>query len=75
MPTVTVTELESKPGCRSFSTKTCTKVPIVVPKKVPFEECRAIPTVECYFVLKTVDDLECTPVRWIAIILWLTMSL
>ena len=71
-PTVTVTELDSKPGCRSFSTKTCTKVPFVVPKKVPFEECRAIPTVECYFVLKTVDDLECTPVR-LVVITWLTI--
>ena len=36
----------------------------VVPKTVPYEECRAVPAVDCYFVLKTVDDLECTPVRY-----------
>ena len=33
-PTVTITEIEAEPGCRSFSTKTCHKIPIVVPKKV-----------------------------------------
>ena len=65
-PKVTITELESEPGCRSFSTKTCTKVPIIVPKRVPYEECRAVPSVECFFVLKTVDDLECAPVRYLS---------
>ena len=34
-----------------------------MPKKVPYDECRAVPSVECFFVLKTVDDLECAPVR------------
>ena len=39
------------------------RTPISVPKKVPYDECRAVPSVECFFVLKTVDDLECAPVR------------
>ena len=63
-PTITIKELDGEPGCRSFSTKTCHKVPIVVPKKVPYDDCRAIPSIECYLVLKTVDDLECSPVRY-----------
>ena len=62
-PTITIVELPADPGCRSFSTKTCHKVPVVVPKRVPYDECRAVPSVECFFVIKTVDDLECTPVR------------
>jgi len=61
VPTVTIVELPAEPGCRSFSTKTCRKVPIVVPKKVPYEECRKVPAVDCFFVLKTVDDIECSP--------------
>ena len=62
-PTITIKELDAEPGCRTFSTKTCHKVPIVVPKKVPYDDCRAVPSIECYLVLKTVDDLECSPVR------------
>ena len=64
VPSVSIVELPAEPGCRKFSTKTCRKVPIVVPKKVPYEECEAIPSIECFFVLKTVDDLECSPVRY-----------
>ena len=63
IPSVSIVELPAEPGCRRFSTKTCRSVPIVVPKKVPYEDCKSIPSVECYFVLKTVDDLECSPVR------------
>ena len=54
-PTVTISELPAEPGCRSFSTKTCNKVPIVVPKKVPYDDCRTVPSVECFFVLKEVN--------------------
>ena len=61
VPTVEIVELPAEPGCRSFSTKTCHKVPIVVPKKVPYEECRKVPAVDCFFILKTVDDIECSP--------------
>ena len=28
VPTVTIKELEAEPGCRSFSTTTCTKLPV-----------------------------------------------
>ena len=64
VPSVTILELPSKPGCRSFSHKTCLKIPIVVPKNVPYEECRNVPAVECFFVLKTVDDIECSPTSY-----------
>ena len=82
VPTVTIKELPAEPGCRSFSTTTCTQIPIgktleikcyyvkvifqflVVPKTVPYDECRAVPAVDCYFILKTVDDLECSPVSF-----------
>ena len=37
---------------------------VVVPKTVPYEECHSVPAVDCYFVLKTVDDLECSPVSY-----------
>ena len=61
---MTITELEAEPGCRRFSTTTCTKQPVVVPKTVPYQECHSVPAVDCYFVLKTVDDLECSPVSY-----------
>ena len=61
VPIVTIVELPSRPGCRSFSKKTCQKIPIAAPRVVPFKECRSVPAVECFFVLKTVDDLECSP--------------
>ena len=64
VPTVTIKELEAEPGCRTFSTRTCTKLPLVVPKTVPYQECHSVPAVDCYFVLKTVDDLECSPVSF-----------
>ncbi len=35
-----------------------------MPKTVPYHKCRAVPAVDCYFVLKTVDDLECSPVSF-----------
>ena len=30
------------------------QVPLVVPKKVPYEECRSVPAIDCFLVLKTV---------------------
>ena len=35
-----------------------------MPKTVPYHKCRAVPAVDCFFVLKTVDDLECSPVSY-----------
>ena len=35
-----------------------------MPKTIPYEECHAVPAVDCYFVLKTVDDIECSPVSY-----------
>ena len=64
VPTVTITELEAEPGCRRFSRRTCSQQPVVVPKTVPYQECHSVPAVDCYFVLKTVDDLECSPVSY-----------
>ena len=58
---VTTHELPSEPGCRSLATKTCYKIPIIVPKKVPSETCKDVPDVECVTVLKDVPELECTP--------------
>ena len=31
---------------------------------MPYDKCRAVPAVDCYYVLKTVDDLECSPVSY-----------
>ena len=64
VPTVTITELEAEPGCRRFSRRSCSQQPVVVPKTVPYQECHSVPAVDCYFVLKTVDDLECSPVSY-----------
>ena len=61
VPTVRIVELPSEPGCRSFSHTTCQRIPVIVPEIVPYEECRSVPAVECFFVLKTVDDIECSP--------------
>ena len=32
-----------------------------MPRRKGYEECRKIPTVDCFLVLKTVPDLECSP--------------
>ena len=34
-PVITKTEIEAPPGCKAYSTRTCKKVPVVVPEKVP----------------------------------------
>ena len=34
---------------------------MVVPKKVPYEKCKNIPSVDCAIVLKKVPELECVP--------------
>ena len=60
-PIVSTYEIPSQPGCRSLATKTCHKIPIVVPKKVPFETCKDVPDVECVTVLKNVPEVNCTP--------------
>ena len=46
---------------RSVATKSCTKVPMTVAKKMPYEKCKEIPSVECGVVLKKVPDLSCYP--------------
>ena len=60
-PRITNIELATLPGCRSFATKECRTVPVVVPKKVPFDNCQDVPAVDCFFVLKTVPDIQCSP--------------
>ena len=32
-----------------------------MPRRKGHEECRKVPTVDCFLVLKTVPDLECSP--------------
>ena len=32
-----------------------------MPRRKGYEECRKVPTVDCFLVLKTVPDLECSP--------------
>ena len=46
---------------RSLATKSCSKVPMRVAKKVPYEKCKTVPSVDCGVVLKTVPDLHCYP--------------
>ena len=59
---VSIQELSSdQPGCRSFATKNCQKIPEVVSKKVPSEVCREVPDVECFKVLREVPQLNCIP--------------
>lgn len=36
-------------------------MPTYVPKRVPHEQCREVPAVDCFFVLKTVPDVLCGP--------------
>ena len=60
-PRITKVELASSPRCRSVVTKECHTVPTVVPKKVSFDYCQDVPAVDCFFVLKNVPDIECSP--------------
>ena len=60
-PTVTKTEVPAPYGCKAYSTKTCQKVPVIVPEKVPVPRCFDVPKVECFQVLAPVPDLECAP--------------
>ena len=46
---------------RSLATKTCSKVPMMIAKKVPYEKCKQVPSVDCGVVLKKVPDLACYP--------------
>jgi len=61
-PVVTKKEVPAPYGCKAYSTKTCQKVPIVVPEKVPVPRCYDVPKVECFHVLAPVPDLECAPI-------------
>ena len=36
-PVVTTHELPAPEGCRSLAVKECYKIPIIVPRKVPYE--------------------------------------
>ena len=58
---MTTHELPAPEGCRSFATKECYKIPIIVPRKVPYEVCDSIPDIECVNVLKKVPELNCIP--------------
>ena len=58
---MTKTEVAAPYGCKAYSTKTCQKVPVVVPEKVPVPRCFDVPKVECFHVLTPVPDLECAP--------------
>ena len=60
-PVVSHHELPAPYGCRSLATKTCSKVPMRVAKKVPYEKCKTVASVECGVVLKQVPDLACYP--------------
>ena len=39
---VSIHELPSPYGCRSVATKTCTKVPMTVANKEPYEKCKQV---------------------------------
>ena len=58
---MTTHELPAPEGCRSFATQECYKIPIIVPRKVPYEVCDSIPDIECVNVLKKVPELNCIP--------------
>jgi len=60
-PVITTKELPAPPGCRSLATKQCVKIPVSVPRQVPYSVCRTVPDVDCVHVLKTVPELQCTP--------------
>ena len=60
-PVITKTEIAAPPGCKAYSTKTCKKIPIAVPEKVPVPKCYDIPKVECFHVLAPAPDLACAP--------------
>ena len=60
-PIITTHELPAPPGCRSIAIKECHKIPVIVPKKVPYEVCTKVPDIDCVTTLKTVPELECVP--------------
>ena len=60
-PVISTHELPAPYGCRTIATKMCFKVPMVVPKRLPYEKCKNIPSVDCAIVLKKVPELECAP--------------
>jgi len=52
-------ELPAPPGCRSFVTQNCRKVPIEVVKKVPSDQCEEVPGVKCFLELVDEDHPQC----------------
>ena len=60
-PIITTQELPAPPGCRSIATKECVKIPVTVPRQVPYSVCRTVPDIDCVHVLKSVPELQCTP--------------
>ena len=47
--------------CQPIQTKTCHQVPILVPKKVPYETCTPVATLDCGLVMRNVSKVECVP--------------
>jgi len=60
-PKITKHSQAAPPGCKSEATRTCHKVPVYEEKKKPVVKCREVPTVDCFYVLKNVPDIECAP--------------
>ena len=58
---ITKHELPAPEGCKSYATKKCYKIPVITPRKVPYEVCDVVPDIECFQVLKRVPELQCTP--------------
>ena len=46
-PIITTHELPAPPGCRSIVTKECIKIPLPVPRKVPYSVCHTVPDSDC----------------------------
>lgn len=59
--TVSTHELPAPAGCRSLATKECERIPVFVPRKVPYDVCHTVPDIECVRILKSVPELQCTP--------------
>ena len=58
-PLVSHQELPAPPGCRSFVTQKCRKVPIEVVKKVPLDQCEEVPGVKCFLELVDEEHPQC----------------
>lgn len=58
-------EIPAPDGCRSVVTQKCRKKPELYQKKVPKDECREVPDVECHLELEEVEEPKCynTPIE------------